>query len=32
LGVSRKTKTTITLGILMILGSVILVGYGNYLK
>jgi L-rhamnose-H+ transport protein len=31
-GVSRKTKTTITLGILMILGSVILVGYGNYLK
>jgi L-rhamnose-H+ transport protein len=30
-GVSQKTKTTITLGILTILASVILVGYGNSL-
>jgi len=30
-GVSRKTKTTITIGIGVILFSVILVGYGNYL-
>ncbi len=31
-GVSRKTKQTITIGILTILGSVILVGIGNSLK
>jgi L-rhamnose-H+ transport protein len=31
-GVSRKTKTTIIIGILAILSSVILVGYGNTLK
>lgn len=31
-GVSRKTRTTISIGILAILLSVILVGYGNYLK
>jgi L-rhamnose-H+ transport protein len=31
-GVSRKTKTTITIGILTILLSVILVGIGNSLK
>ncbi len=31
-GVSRKTATTITIGIFMILISVILVGYGNSLK
>lgn len=30
-GVSRKTKTTVTLGILTILISVLLVGYGNSL-
>ena len=28
-GVSRKTKTTITIGILTIVASVIIVGYGN---
>jgi L-rhamnose-H+ transport protein len=31
-GVSKKTKTTITIGILAILLSVVLVGYGNTLK
>ena len=31
-GVSRKTKISISLGILAILVSVILVGYGNFLK
>jgi len=31
-GVSKKTKTTITIGILAILSSVLLVGYGNALK
>lgn len=31
-GVSRKTKTTITIGIIAILLSVVLVGWGNYLK
>jgi L-rhamnose-H+ transport protein len=31
-GVSSKTKTTITIGIITILASVILVGYGNALK
>ncbi|MBL7697397.1 MAG: L-rhamnose/proton symporter RhaT [Chitinophagaceae bacterium] len=31
-GVSSKTKLTITIGILAILGSVVLVGYGNALK
>ena len=31
-GVSKKTKTTITIGILVILLSVILVGYGNAIK
>ncbi len=31
-GVSRKTKITITIGILAILSSVVLVGYGNALK
>jgi L-rhamnose-H+ transport protein len=31
-GVSTKTKITITTGIIAILGSVILVGYGNALK
>jgi L-rhamnose-H+ transport protein len=31
-GVSRKTKMTVTLGILTILASVILVGYGNALE
>jgi L-rhamnose-H+ transport protein len=30
-GVSSKTRTTITIGIAVILFSVILVGYGNYL-
>ena len=30
-GVSRKTRTTITIGILAILASVVLVGYGNSL-
>ncbi len=30
-GVSKKTKTTITIGILTILLSVIIVGYGNSL-
>ncbi len=31
-GVSKKTRTTITIGILTIFLSVLLVGYGNYLK
>ena len=31
-GVSKKTRTTITIGILTILLSVILVGFGNYLQ
>lgn len=31
-GVSSKTKLTITIGIIAILGSVVLVGYGNALK
>jgi L-rhamnose-H+ transport protein len=31
-GVSSKTKTTITIGIITIISSVILVGYGNALK
>jgi L-rhamnose-H+ transport protein len=31
-GVSTKTKVTITVGIVAILSSVILVGYGNALK
>jgi L-rhamnose-H+ transport protein len=31
-GVSSKTKTTITIGIIIIITSVILVGYGNALK
>jgi L-rhamnose-H+ transport protein len=31
-GVSRNTKTTITIGIITIIASVILVGYGNALK
>lgn len=31
-GVSRKTKNTIILGIITILISVLIVGYGNYLK
>jgi L-rhamnose-H+ transport protein len=31
-GVSSKTKTTITVGIITIIASVILVGYGNALK
>jgi len=31
-GVSQKTKTTITVGILTIIASVLLVGYGNSLK
>jgi L-rhamnose-H+ transport protein len=31
-GVSKKTKTTIAIGISAILVSVILVGYGNALK
>jgi L-rhamnose-H+ transport protein len=31
-GVSSKTKTTITMGIIIIITSVILVGYGNALK
>src|SRR6185503_18680634 len=31
-GVSKKTKQTITIGILAILGSVILVGIGNSMK
>lgn len=31
-GVSSKTKTTITVGIAVIIFSVLLVGYGNYLK
>jgi L-rhamnose-H+ transport protein len=31
-GVSKKTKTTITMGILAIFLSVILVGYGNAIK
>jgi L-rhamnose-H+ transport protein len=30
-GVSAKTRTTITLGIITILASVVLVGYGNSL-
>nr|WP_315824885.1 L-rhamnose/proton symporter RhaT [Paraflavitalea speifideiaquila] len=31
-GVSRHTKNTIIAGILVILASVLIVGYGNYLK
>ena len=31
-GVSKKTKTTITLGIITIILSVLIVGYGNSLK
>lgn len=31
-GVSKKTKNTIIAGILVILASVLIVGYGNYLK
>jgi L-rhamnose-H+ transport protein len=31
-GVSSKTKRTITVGILMIILSVLVVGYGNSLK
>jgi L-rhamnose-H+ transport protein len=31
-GVSKKTRVTITVGIIAILASVILVGYGNSLK
>jgi L-rhamnose-H+ transport protein len=31
-GVSRKTKTTITVGIITIILSVLIVGYGNALK
>jgi len=31
-GVSKKTKTTITIGIVAIFLSVVLVGYGNALK
>ena len=31
-GVSKKTKTTITVGILTIILSVLIVGYGNALK
>ncbi|HEY2725702.1 MAG TPA: L-rhamnose/proton symporter RhaT, partial [Parafilimonas sp.] len=31
-GVSNKTKTTITVGIITIILSVLLVGYGNSLK
>ena len=30
-GVSKKTKTTITIGIITIIASVLLVGYGNHL-
>ncbi|MCK7555380.1 rhamnose/proton symporter RhaT [Chitinophaga sedimenti] len=31
-GVSKRTKSTIIIGILVILASVLIVGYGNYLK
>jgi L-rhamnose-H+ transport protein len=31
-GVSKKTKTTITVGIITIIISVLVVGYGNSLK
>jgi L-rhamnose-H+ transport protein len=31
-GVSSKTKATITIGILTIIASVMIVGYGNSLK
>jgi L-rhamnose-H+ transport protein len=31
-GVSKKTKTTITIGILTIILSVLIVGYGNAIK
>jgi L-rhamnose-H+ transport protein len=31
-GVSKKTRTTITIGIITIIVSVLMVGYGNSLK
>ena len=31
-GVSKKTKTTVIIGIITIIASVLLVGYGNSLK
>ncbi|HWJ90510.1 MAG TPA: L-rhamnose/proton symporter RhaT, partial [Flavisolibacter sp.] len=31
-GVSQKTRYTIVLGVFMIIASVMVVGYGNYLK
>jgi len=31
-GVSKKTRLTITIGVALIIASVIVVGIGNYLK
>jgi len=31
-GVSKKTRLTITIGVLVIIASVMVVGYGNYLN
>jgi L-rhamnose-H+ transport protein len=32
LGTSKKTKSMVTLGILLLVGATVVVGYGNYLK
>jgi L-rhamnose-H+ transport protein len=31
-GTSRTTKTLVTLGLALLIGSTVVVGYGNYLK
>jgi L-rhamnose-H+ transport protein len=31
-GTSRRTKTLVTMGLLLLVGSTVIVGYGNYLK
>jgi L-rhamnose-H+ transport protein len=31
-GTSRRTKTLVATGLLLLIGSTVVVGYGNYLK
>jgi L-rhamnose-H+ transport protein len=31
-GTSRRTRTLVALGLAMLIGSTLIVGYGNYLK
>jgi L-rhamnose-H+ transport protein len=31
-GTSRRTKVLVTIGLVLLVGSTVIVGYGNYLK